>query len=253
MQESGSMVPIMLLHVFNLLGRAFHNMPLLVSSNWAAVFMAVGIFIVSQLLFLLTRGWGEMKRLWKESVAIGFAAVLVGWLGLYAWSIVVTTYDDHHDMAGRWGAVVNEKDALKAGLKQRDDYIKRLENAHCPPAQRCGQKTALDDAAQPAQARLAIRTRLAELMERNENIKANCLADPPIQNYSCYKETVRWGEDTVTYISQNMEPSYKARFNSASGVSLSWIGARGSQEVNNSMNYLTWKIKVLDDFIKEQQ
>jgi hypothetical protein len=63
--------------------------------------MGLGIFIVSQLLILWSRGWAEMKRLWRESLAIGVAAVFVGWLGLYAWSTIVTVYEDHEVLAAK--------------------------------------------------------------------------------------------------------------------------------------------------------
>ena len=69
-------------HLLHLLKRAFSDIPSLVSSNWAATFVAIGIFLFSQMLILIIRGWPEMKRQWKESVLIGVSAVLVGWLGL---------------------------------------------------------------------------------------------------------------------------------------------------------------------------
>jgi anaerobic C4-dicarboxylate transporter len=114
-------------HFRHLLGHALDALPSLVSSNWAAVFMALGIFLFSQVLIFLIGGWEKMKRLWKESVAIGVVSVIVGWLGLYACSIVVTVYHDHQNLTGRLGAVVSEKNTLKLGVNERDQYIKRLE------------------------------------------------------------------------------------------------------------------------------
>jgi hypothetical protein len=123
------MLLIMWPHFRHLLGHAFDTSPSLVSSNWAAVLMAIGVFLLSQILFLVFRGWEEMKHLWKESIAVGTVSVIVGWLVLYAWSIVVTVYHDHQNLTGRLGAVVTEKNALKHGLNDRDQYIKRLEQS----------------------------------------------------------------------------------------------------------------------------
>lgn len=87
-------------HFVSLLSRAFHLMPSLVSSNWTAVFMAAGIFALSQILLSL-RGMEYMKRQWKENIAIGVCSVAVGWIGLFAWSIVVTVYSDHQFLAAK--------------------------------------------------------------------------------------------------------------------------------------------------------
>jgi hypothetical protein len=80
-------------------------------------------------------GWWRLAA-WKENWQGGLRRALYA-LGV-VWAIVITgcfvttMYDDHQSLAVRLRAVVNEKDALKTGLTQRDEYIKRLENAKCP-------------------------------------------------------------------------------------------------------------------------
>ncbi len=66
-------------------------------------------------------------------------ALLVGLLvpsfifsSTFAWKLITAMYDDHHDNTGRWQAAVNEKESLKVGLRERDEYIKRLEVRSCP-------------------------------------------------------------------------------------------------------------------------
>lgn len=110
-------------HFVNLLWRSLYAMPSLISSNWVAVFMGIGIFVLSQLLILWRRGLPTMKRQWAENVGIGIASLIGGWIVLYFLSVVVTVYNDHHDLAGRLGAVVNEKNELKQGSTVRDNNI----------------------------------------------------------------------------------------------------------------------------------
>jgi hypothetical protein len=60
-------------------------------------------------------------------VVIGTGITLLAWMCLFSWAIYRSVYNDHHNLAGRLRAVVNEKDALKHGLQVRDEYIKQLE------------------------------------------------------------------------------------------------------------------------------
>ncbi|MGH9515951.1 MAG: hypothetical protein ACRD3P_09775 [Terriglobales bacterium] len=101
-------------------------MPALVSSNWLAWGLGTFAFLASLLLVFLARGAAEMKRQWKENIRI---AVVIGFIvhfALFAMTTIVTVYDDHHDVTGRWRVVVDEKNALKQTLKTRDDYIRTI-------------------------------------------------------------------------------------------------------------------------------
>jgi hypothetical protein len=123
-------------HFVDLFWRILHGMPLLVSSNWAAFGMGAGLFALYHIFVWSIRGSAEMRRQWKENIGIGLLATGTGYLLLFAWSGVVTTYDEHHDSNGRWREVVNEKNKLKNELEDRDQYIKRLEQAKdCTQAQ----------------------------------------------------------------------------------------------------------------------
>lgn len=113
----------------HLLERSIYAMPSLVSGNWAQVALGIFIFLAALLLTLRIRGPEAMKKHFLENVLIGVAAVVLGWLGLFMCSLVVTVYNDHHDVNGRWKAVVNEKNRLKDGLLERDRYIKSLEGS----------------------------------------------------------------------------------------------------------------------------
>ncbi len=115
------MSSVMWTHFLHLLGRALSTMPSHVSSNWAAVIMAVGIFVISQLFNLYFRGWDTMKRQWKGSIAIGVAAVAVGWFGLCAWSIVATVYSDHQNLVAKTGdLLVKNKQFMSEGSRLVD-------------------------------------------------------------------------------------------------------------------------------------
>jgi hypothetical protein len=101
---------------------------------------------------------------------------------------------------------------------------------------------------------MAIRTKLGELLERNETIKATCFAKPVPNGFSCLAATNGWYSEVIKYISQNMEISYRARLSSATGVSLSWTsnGIGLDNDSNAALNILTFKAAALAEFIKEQ-
>jgi hypothetical protein len=117
----------MWLHFTHLFWRIMHGMPLLVSSNWASWGLLVAVFFLSEGLAIAFRGWQDMTTRWKQNVGIGLLAAACGYLILFSWSAIVTTYDEHHDSTGRWKVVVEEKNNLKTGLGERDNYIKELE------------------------------------------------------------------------------------------------------------------------------
>jgi hypothetical protein len=116
----------------HLFWRTIHGMPVLVSSNWASWGLGFAIFVLYETLTIWMRGLQDMILRWKQNVGLGLLATGGGYLILFTFSAVATIYDEHHDSTGRWQAVVKEKDALKVGLKQRDDYIKTLEARTCP-------------------------------------------------------------------------------------------------------------------------
>jgi hypothetical protein len=121
-------------HFINLFERVLHGIPLLVSSNWADKFWGFGVFLLIQ-IFLALNNRHHMRRWWESkwrNLLIGIVAVAIGYFGLFIWSTVQTIYDEHHDTMRRWQDVVNEKNAVKEGLRKRDDYIKVLESRSCP-------------------------------------------------------------------------------------------------------------------------
>jgi hypothetical protein len=113
-------------HFINILARVLHAMPAIISSNWPAVFLTLGIFIFLQTLILWQRRWKTVRQ-WAQNVGIEVVWVLAGWIVLFLVSTVITLYHDHADLAGRSRAIVNEKNDLKIDLKNRDDYIQKLQ------------------------------------------------------------------------------------------------------------------------------
>jgi hypothetical protein len=104
----------MLTHFVRLLARVFSEIPSRVSSNWTAILMAVGIFVVTLLLLLVVRGWDEMKRQWVRDIFIGVIAVAVGWIGLFLWSTAETIYEDHQAFVTQSANLLKENAALKS-------------------------------------------------------------------------------------------------------------------------------------------
>ena len=125
-------------HFIHLFWRIVHGMPVLVSSNWAASFIGGLTFLVTEfVLFMITPREQRWKRL-ISNLLIGLAVTTFVYSTLFVWSTVQTVYDNHHDSVGRWQAVVQEKNALKESLQQRDTYIHQLEGKTCPACSRSG-------------------------------------------------------------------------------------------------------------------
>ena len=99
-------------HLFHLLGKALTDMPSIVSSNWAAVVLSIGIFSVSQFCLWLRGGWQAMKRQWAGSLTIGVVSVIAGWVLLFCWSVVRTVYGDHESLVQRVDGLRREQSGL---------------------------------------------------------------------------------------------------------------------------------------------
>jgi hypothetical protein len=56
-------------HFINILARVLHAMPAIISSNWPAVFLTLGIFIFLQTLILWQRRWKTVRQ-WAQNVGI---------------------------------------------------------------------------------------------------------------------------------------------------------------------------------------
>ena len=88
-------------HLLNFLARAFFAMPSRVAGNWTEVFFGLGIFVLAELLTIKVRGWETVKSRWIESLGIGTAAVVIGWIGLFLYSATLEVYEDHQSLARR--------------------------------------------------------------------------------------------------------------------------------------------------------
>jgi len=98
--------------------------------------------------------------------------------------------------------------------------------------------------------RADVRTRLGILLGEATAIKTFCLTDPPPPQFSCVDSANDWARRTLTYIGQNLEQSYQPRFLAATGLSVSYNAAK-TEQINNAVNYLTFKAAILEQFIKE--
>ena len=117
-------------HFRSLFSRIVHGMPVLVSSNCAAVFIGALAFALTETALFLTTPKEERNKRLIKNLVIGGSVTLAVYAILFVWSTVQTVFDDHNDRVGRWRAVVNEKDQLKLGLAKRDDYIRHMQDAN---------------------------------------------------------------------------------------------------------------------------
>ena len=192
------------------------------------------------------------------SACIGYA-ILVGL------NVVKTLYNDHQNVVKRWQGVVNAKNSLKNSLEIRDQYIHRLEDQNTrqqqeidrfknlPPkilrVPNTGTSRESSDE-EGKKKRTDIRSYLAYSMSGGQTIFNYCL-HPPSKDFSCENEATKWYQRTVEYIGKNLEPSYGARFNSASGLSFTWSGV--DEKTNNILNFIKQHLAELEQFIKELQ
>jgi len=107
-------------------------MPFVVSSNWLSWGLGLTIFVLYESLAIIFRGWQDVVSRWKANIGVGLLATFGGYVLLFAYSAIITTYNDHHDSTGRWQAVVNEKNNLKTMLQQRDESLRTSAAKLCP-------------------------------------------------------------------------------------------------------------------------
>jgi hypothetical protein len=129
-ERSRGVCYVMWAHFVNVFIRILQGMPLLVSSNWASWLLGIAAFLLYEAFTLVRFGWEDMKKRWRQNLGMGLLVTTIVYTVLFAWSVVRTIYDEHHDSTSRWQAVVNEKNSLKAELKRRDDYIEQLKTIH---------------------------------------------------------------------------------------------------------------------------
>lgn len=96
--------------------------------------------------------------------------------------------------------------------------------------------------------RAAVRAELGNFMSEARSLMNFCVK-PPSPNFSCENAVTQWNMKCLTYIRENVESSYAARFSSASGLSMSWSGV--DDKTNNILNFLKNHTEVLEQFIKE--
>jgi hypothetical protein len=89
--------------------------------------------LAAQVLTIFTTevqgGWwrsSAWKVNWQGGLKRAVYTLFVVWAITFAVCTVTTIYKDHQNIAGRWQAVVREKDELKNGLTVRDKYIQQL-------------------------------------------------------------------------------------------------------------------------------
>lgn len=98
--------------------------------------------------------------------------------------------------------------------------------------------------------REAIRVKLGFMMNGGRALMAFCVTPPqPPMTFSCEKETRAWEVRCADYITKNMDASYLARFESATGLGVTWPGV--DPQTNNIMLRVKFQTDVLERFIQE--
>jgi hypothetical protein len=96
--------------------------------------------------------------------------------------------------------------------------------------------------------RLEIRTKLGEFLQQSNIIKTLCLS-PRLQDFNCQRQINDVLGKALLYIDKNLEPSYRARFETANGANLIYDNV--SEEDSRSLSGLKYKADAIEIFIKE--
>jgi hypothetical protein len=129
-------------HFVSLIYRSWFNLVSAMGTTTLAVVVGfigfVFVLAVSLLFKLRKDGWSwsvtvsHFSQNLRDSVIPTIIGTVVLWSVLFGAFVVKTVYDDHQNLTGRLRSVVNEKNDLRDGLNQRDEYIQRLKAISCP-------------------------------------------------------------------------------------------------------------------------
>lgn len=119
----------------NLLAQTLVDLPSRVGSNWGGFLFSVVLFTFSQWPVLRKlrntsstpkEMWLNWQSHWVKNLRIGAITIIVGWVVLYAISIVPAIYEDHQDLVG---AAARLKKSYKAEIESREGTISRMREA----------------------------------------------------------------------------------------------------------------------------
>lgn len=103
------------------------------------------------------------------------------------------------------------------------------------------------------QKRKEVRTKLSLMMGGGRGLMSFCVNPPQPapgnQPFSCEDQARAWEINCAKYIADNMDASYLQRFESATGLSMSWAGV--DTKTNNILQRLHNQTDMIEQFIKE--
>jgi hypothetical protein len=141
----------------------------------APILIWIGIIIYKLRGLYRRQAVSPMKTAFLKSTSalemIPLSVIAGVWLVIFGVFIVHTIYHEHQDATGAWQDVVKEKNRLKQGLGDRDQYIGRLELA-----QRDNQKGDQASAAAGQQAQQTIQnlqSSVQQLQQKNQQLSAD--------------------------------------------------------------------------------
>ncbi len=113
-------------HFTNLVFQAIASMPARIGSNWGGVLFSIGLFVIAQVLALMTLGVAltQWKAHWRTNVLAGVITVVVGWLALFAISLVATVYDDHENLVGAAHRIKSRNEKTSQDLQLQISSLK---------------------------------------------------------------------------------------------------------------------------------
>ena len=219
-------VPNMRSHFTNLLYRWIIASTRTVGTNPLGFVLLVAdaivfFFVTLAYAFHLSGSHGMLTELRKDALrTVSFAVITTAiiYVPVFIWVGIQTVYDDHQTLVSANSTLKAENKRILQGQSTNETGKRRLE----------------------------IRTKLAGFLDQAASIKALCLSQ---LTHACEARTHHLLQGIVAYISKNLEPSYRARFESAGGALLSYPNM--TQYQNENLSLLKYKTEALEQFIKE--
>jgi hypothetical protein len=218
--------------------------------------------VLTAVLVRLIRGKQAFREHVIANIAIAFAGAILTWSLVFGWHLAHAPFLVQGDSIRHARAEQKNTDdqQLRTQLAVKDSKIEaqghEISALRSAPPRVIYRKpeVAEDDSKQREAERkrkAEIRTHLGILLGEATAIKTFCVAEPPPSpKFSCVDSANDWARRTIIYIGNNLEQSYQPRFLAATGYRSTYDRAK-TPEINNAMDYLTFKAAILEQFIKE--
>lgn len=119
-------------HLVSLLIRSAAIVPSRIGSNWGGIAFTIIVATLGAWFGSPEMTVAAWRTHWRKNLKAACVAALIGWVGLFVVSIVLTTYDDHQNLVGAAHRIRRDTDA------QRDELRRQLQSVQNNAGQQVG-------------------------------------------------------------------------------------------------------------------